>query len=124
MLQASRRRLEAFIALVECEDGKPVVDFHGPPDYETDAIAFNVRLLSHSDDLSMRRMGELVVDPGISEEWRNSYERSAGWLRVRMGDTWAEGPTVVNIGLLTGPQHPLGITLGLPKTAPPPDDAA
>jgi len=40
----------------------------------------------------MRRMGELVVDPGISEEWRNSYERSAGWLRVRMGDTWAEGP--------------------------------
>ena len=68
MLQASRRRLEAFIAIVtkiesypyfarganiagmtiECEDGKPVVDFHGPPDYETDAIAFNVRLLSHT----------------------------------------------------------------------------
>jgi hypothetical protein len=113
MLTESKRRLQAFVALVEqiesysyfrgggniagatirpAECGHWSVDFHGPPDEPTDAVAFRVRLLTHSDDLSMRRMGELFEDSGVSDEWREAYEACAGALRRRMSETWAEGP--------------------------------
>ena len=79
------------------EDGTLEIRFHGPPDYETDAVAFRIRLLTHNDEISFRRLGELFDHPGISEEWRDEYERWAGGLHMHMGQTYAEGPK----GILT-----------------------
>ena len=107
----SRTRLEAFVALIEkveqypyfsggervagsslsIVNGQPVMEFFGPPDDQTDAVALRVRLLTHGDDISIRRLGELFDDPGISIEWRESYERWAGALQLKMGQTWAKG---------------------------------
>jgi hypothetical protein len=108
----SRRRLERFVALVDQIERYPYfargadiagmtarkvegqwsVEFHAPSDHETDAVALKVRLLTHRDDVSFRRMGELFDDPGISQEWKDAYEEWAGLLRLRMEQTWAEGP--------------------------------
>ena len=113
MSPETRERLKAFIGLVEkverypyfsggssiatmtlrLDGTEPAVTFTGPPDHDTDAVALRIRVLTHGDDLSIVRMGELCKDPGISQQWIAEYEQWAGAYIAKMRSEWSTGPS-------------------------------
>jgi hypothetical protein len=107
----SRRRLQAFVDRVEkirgypffqggekiagmsirIVDGRWEADFPGPPDHETDAVLYHIRLLIGNDDVSIGRLEEIAADPAISDLWKEEYERWRSALNARLALPYAEG---------------------------------
>ena len=55
-------------------------------------MLLHVRLLIGNDDISIGQLEVIAADPGVSQHWKEEYERWRGALNARLAQTYAEGP--------------------------------
>ncbi len=77
---------------VSQKNGKWEVDYVQPSIEETDALLFNLRVfVQNKDDISLSRLGDLLTDPGLSNEWKAEYLGRRKILNDRLNEVAIQG---------------------------------
>jgi hypothetical protein len=71
---------------------KWLADFYQPRDEQRDAILMHLRLfIQDKDDISFRKLGDLIDDPDLSTKWKEEFESIRQVLSIRLDEVVSEG---------------------------------